>query len=155
VRKRLAVGLTSALLVLAGGIAYASIPDSVGVIHGCRQNSNGLLHAIDSEAGQQCAGNETALNWNQSGLRGYEVVIQDEVIPSYSGSIVVTVTCPAGKRALGGSVAHVNGQTFDWPNGSFLQTISERLTDTSYAALLSGSTSASTAHKVVTCAYPN
>jgi hypothetical protein len=58
-----------ALLALVGaGIAYAAIPDSGGVIHGCYSTKNGALRVIDSAA--KCANGEVALNWNQQGPRG-------------------------------------------------------------------------------------
>jgi hypothetical protein len=60
--------LVAAVLVL-GGIAYAAIPDSGGVIHGCYGTSNGQLRVIDDRA-QTCKNGETALSWNQQGPNG-------------------------------------------------------------------------------------
>src|SRR5262249_37838350 len=54
---------------LAGGVAYASIPDSHGVVHGC-YDKKGNLRVSDTG----CAGNETPLNWNQSGPSGAQGV---------------------------------------------------------------------------------
>jgi hypothetical protein len=57
----------------AGGIAWAAIPDSNGVIHGCYQASSGTLRVIGTNptvGGGKCAGNEIALNWNQTGPKG-------------------------------------------------------------------------------------
>src|SRR6266571_4735218 len=62
----------------AGGIAYASIPDSKGVIHGCYYLGstayggprNGTLRVIDPSSGATCAGDERSLNWNQKGATG-------------------------------------------------------------------------------------
>ena len=49
---------------LAGGVAYASIPDSGGVIHGCYLNAIGTLRVIDSP-NQSCnARLETQIQWN-------------------------------------------------------------------------------------------
>jgi len=56
-------------LALAGGIAYATIPDNQGVIHGCRNNGSGILRVIDS-ANASCTAAETPLNWNQTGPQG-------------------------------------------------------------------------------------
>jgi hypothetical protein len=53
----------------AGGVAYSSIPDPQGVIHGCYSNTDGTLRVIDS-AGDVCRGVETALDWNQQGQPG-------------------------------------------------------------------------------------
>ena len=53
-----------ALALAAGGVAYAAIPDSSGVIHGC-YNTKGALRVIDTEASppQTCGSRETALDW--------------------------------------------------------------------------------------------
>jgi hypothetical protein len=37
----------------AAGIAYASIPDANGVIHGCYSKDNGSLRAIDPSSPQK------------------------------------------------------------------------------------------------------
>jgi hypothetical protein len=52
-----------ALLVLAGGIAYAKIPDSGGVIHRCYSQSLGTWRPIDTEANppQKCKSGGTQL----------------------------------------------------------------------------------------------
>jgi hypothetical protein len=69
VRTRLWVLLAFVLvLATAGGIAYATIPDSDGVIHGCYARNNGALRVIDT--GQACTTKETGLNWNQTGPAG-------------------------------------------------------------------------------------
>lgn len=61
-----------AALALAGGIAYAAIPDSGGVIHGCYRTDNddqkGQLRVVDDPA--SCKTNETQLAWNQQGPAG-------------------------------------------------------------------------------------
>src|SRR5438067_256507 len=62
-RRRLA--LVAVLALVGAGIAYAAIPDSSGVIHGCYSTKNGALRVIDSSA--KCANGEVALNWNQQG----------------------------------------------------------------------------------------
>src|SRR5262252_8472306 len=67
-RVRIGVGLLVAC-VAAAGIAFATIPDSVGVIHGCFNKSGGNLRVIDSSV-TSCGSNEIAVNWNQSGPMG-------------------------------------------------------------------------------------
>src|SRR6266545_7667948 len=61
-----------ALLVMLGtaAIGWASIPDSAGVIHGCRHRQTGALRVINSDAGQRCSRQERALSWNQTGPSG-------------------------------------------------------------------------------------
>ena len=54
-------------MAIAGGVAYATIPDSGGVIHGCYNNA-GHLRVIQS--GQSCRKHEETLNWNQKGKPG-------------------------------------------------------------------------------------
>ena len=75
--RRALVGLIGALATLAGaGIAYATIPDSGGVIHGCYTKASnstqpiGSLRVVDTGLGQSCGLNEVALNWNQQGPKG-------------------------------------------------------------------------------------
>jgi hypothetical protein len=59
------------LAATAGGIAYASIPDSGGAIHGCYASKDGALRVIDPGAGETCdTRRETALDWNQTGPQG-------------------------------------------------------------------------------------
>jgi hypothetical protein len=69
--KQLLVTLVIAGLALGAGIAYASIPDSGGVIHGCYANKDGSLRVIDTGSGGACdSKKETLLNWNQKGPTG-------------------------------------------------------------------------------------
>jgi Collagen triple helix repeat (20 copies) len=56
-------------LVLAGGLAYAAIPDGNGTIHACMLNSQGQLRIIDP-AHDACRTNETAIAWSQTGPHG-------------------------------------------------------------------------------------
>lgn len=59
----------AAVLVLgAGGIAWATIPDSQGAIHSCYSTSTGALRIIDPSAGQACHSGEAALAWNSRGM---------------------------------------------------------------------------------------
>jgi hypothetical protein len=69
--KRFIVPAAIAMAVLGGGgVAFASIPDSGGVIHGCYSAKDGTLRVIDTDAGQTCAKGENSLNWNQQGPQG-------------------------------------------------------------------------------------
>ena len=58
------------MLAAATGVAYAAIPDAGGVIHGCYSKSKGALRIVDSEQGEACSANETALDWNHTGPPG-------------------------------------------------------------------------------------
>jgi hypothetical protein len=67
-------GLFAAIVgvgVAVGGIAYASIPDGSGVIHGCYLTARGTLRVIDT-ATQNCASGETPLSWKQTGSQGQQ-----------------------------------------------------------------------------------
>jgi hypothetical protein len=64
----------AALLIVAGGVAYASIPGQGGVIKACYNKpgvlglGQGELRVIDSAA--SCRSTETELSWNQQGQKG-------------------------------------------------------------------------------------
>jgi len=60
----------AALVVALGGVAYATIPDSGGVIHGCYLKANGSLRVIDPSAGEKCTKREAAIQWSQTGPKG-------------------------------------------------------------------------------------
>jgi hypothetical protein len=53
-----------------GGIAWAAIPDSAGVIHGCYANKGGALRVIDTATTTSCKSTEQSLTWNQQGIQG-------------------------------------------------------------------------------------
>jgi hypothetical protein len=112
-KKALIIGIVAAFVVTVGAIAYASIPGPDGVIHGCYKTTNpaqGSLIAIDSAA--TCPSGFAALNWNQTGPQGpagapgisnYEVVNNHIITDFHPGaSYLVSATCPAGKKVLGG-----------------------------------------------------
>jgi hypothetical protein len=66
--SKYAIGLLLASIIggASTAVVLAAIPDSSGLIHSC--TTNGFLprtHIIDS-ATQNCNGNETAVNWQQS-----------------------------------------------------------------------------------------
>ncbi len=58
-----------ALLVAAGGVAFASIPNSSGVVHACYQKKGGGLRVI---GGGKCRKSEKSLAWNQQGSQGVQ-----------------------------------------------------------------------------------
>jgi hypothetical protein len=55
--------------VLAGGIAWAAIPNAGGVINGCYQKNEGLLRVIDP-ATTACLPSEVPISWNAQGSVG-------------------------------------------------------------------------------------
>jgi hypothetical protein len=70
-RHGLALGVL-AIFAVAGGVAYASIPDASGVIHGCYRTSTddqkGQLRVVEDPG--NCRNNETAIQWNEQGDQG-------------------------------------------------------------------------------------
>jgi hypothetical protein len=76
--------ISSILLVLAGTIALASIPDSAGVIHGCYATRNGALRVIDA-ATRTCNRGEIAILWNQVGPQGLQGIQGIQGIPGTNG----------------------------------------------------------------------
>ena len=104
------------LLATAGGIAYATIPGSDGVIRGCYTNRGGVLSVIDPSAGQHCSAHQTPISWNRQGAEGatgpqgptgaqgppgtstYTAFI-GTMVP---GTSVARAFCPAGTQVTGG-----------------------------------------------------
>jgi len=64
------MSLATLALTLGGGVAFATIPGSGGMISGCYERNSGLLRVIDAGAGATCRSSETPLDWNQQGPRG-------------------------------------------------------------------------------------
>jgi hypothetical protein len=57
---------------LVGGVAYAAIPATGGVIQGCYNTASGQLRVLHSSASKKgaCTKAETAIHWNETGLKG-------------------------------------------------------------------------------------
>jgi hypothetical protein len=117
--------------VLAGGVAWATIPGGDGVIHSCYAKSGGAVRVIDSSV-TNCAKNETSLNWNVQGVKGdpgtngtngtngkdgingtngtdgkdgvsgWERVVSDGVDVAAGAVGTREAVCPSGKKAVGG-----------------------------------------------------
>ena len=72
-RPVLAAGAFAMGLALAGGIAWAAIPNSTtGQITACYPTSGtakGQLRVIDAQAGATCKAGEVALSWQKNGVR--------------------------------------------------------------------------------------
>jgi hypothetical protein len=116
------------LLLTAGGVAYATIPDAGGVIHGCYKNSNGALRVIDTDTGAHCSGAESALDWNQSGpgpaASTFTTTVSagDVTLATLDNGITVTGICSAGSGnvqleisvpAGSGNTLQLSGTTFN------------------------------------------
>jgi hypothetical protein len=89
-KKRYIAIAVIAVVVGGSAIAYAAIPDSKGIIHGCRNNGSGVLRVIDT--GQKCLASETPLDWVQSA--GFEVYRSF----GFSPSVEITAVGPASAQ---------------------------------------------------------
>lgn len=75
-RRRRFVVLTLAGVGLAvgGAVAYASVPDGGGTIHGCYSKYTGMVRVVDPAAtatlAQGCISTELPIAWNQTGPQG-------------------------------------------------------------------------------------
>lgn len=68
-KRAIVASAAAAALLVAAGVAYATIPDSNGVIHGCYARSGGSLRVIDASV-TNCKSTETSLDWNVQGPQG-------------------------------------------------------------------------------------
>ncbi len=55
-----AAAVAVAVAITGGALAYASIPDANGVIHGCYTVKGGALRVIDTAKGQKCPTGQSA-----------------------------------------------------------------------------------------------
>jgi hypothetical protein len=67
---RVTIAAVGACALLGSAVAWASIPDSAGVIHGCRKTSDGSVRVIDTAVTQNCPNGFVSMNWNQTGPQG-------------------------------------------------------------------------------------
>lgn len=101
--RKTTVAAAAAIALVGGGVAYASIPDGSGVIHGCIK-SNSMLKVIDS-ASETCASGETPLTWSQTGPVG---------ATGPTGPAGATgATGPAGAAGVAGAPGLGNGAAYD------------------------------------------
>jgi hypothetical protein len=140
-RGRLAV-LVVAGIAVAGGVAYATIPDSGNVYTACMLNKIGTIRLIDPSLGNSsamghCSALETKITWQQQGQKGDPGL---PGVPGRNGTDGVSPTvaqlasgdsrCAAGGAAITdarGSTAFVcsgqNGKdfagSFTSPNGQY------------------------------------
>jgi hypothetical protein len=90
---------------LVGGVAWASIPDGKGVIHGCYANTlPHTLRVIDTAVTASCPSGTTALNWNAKGPPGpsnaYAAHHDGGVVLSTSGGTLLTLALAPGSYVV-------------------------------------------------------
>jgi hypothetical protein len=83
-------------LIAAGGVAWATIPDSTsGVVTACAASGGGTLRAIDAQSGQTCAAGEVTLQLGRGlvprGFWSSSATYQPGDVVSYKGSSYVAI----------------------------------------------------------------
>jgi hypothetical protein len=68
-RRNVLIVIVAAGLAVAGGVAYATIPDGAGAIHACYSKSGGAIRVIDDSV-TNCKASETSLDWSVTGPAG-------------------------------------------------------------------------------------
>ena len=106
-RLGLAVLVAVAAAVVIGGVSYASIPDSNGLIHGCYKtaaSSTGThkLTVINSATTSACPSGFASLNWNADGANGYSAQASDTHLGD-TLTTVATLALPAGSYLIDAS----------------------------------------------------
>jgi hypothetical protein len=94
--------IVAGLTLIAAGIAYASIPDTSGVISACYKKSSpnqGTLRVIDPTVGQTCSSAESPLSWNQRGPSD-AYITSDSGPPITYQTPIISRTLPAGNYTL-------------------------------------------------------
>jgi hypothetical protein len=133
--KTFVIGLAlGAALVAFVGLAQASIPDPLGIVHTCVNRNSGELKVIDS-ATSSCKANEQALDLNQKGPKGDKGDKGDPgtfngTFTSQNGQFSLSVTnagiiltSPTGNITMGPSSITVNSNTTVDINGSVSATL--------------------------------
>jgi hypothetical protein len=85
--------------VLAGGVAWATIPGSDSTIHGCYKQTSGDLRVVD-KAGD-CKNNEIAISWSDHGTAGATGPVGPSGPPGAQGA--TGATGPAGANGTNGT----------------------------------------------------
>ncbi len=108
-----------AILAVAGGIAYATIPDSGKVFTGCMRKTLGTVRLIDPSLGSSnpmghCTSYETLVHWNQQGQAGPQGVPGPQGAPGLDGKN--GAVGPQGIPGIKGTDGQ-DGSGFTWRGG--------------------------------------
>ena len=106
--RLLAAVLGGVVVAAAGSIAWAAIPDSGGVIHGCYKTSNGDLRVIDPGAGDSCRAREVALDWGQFGPTAEVLRTAMGAQVELGGTSSAVALCHGDERVISGGVAVIS-----------------------------------------------
>jgi hypothetical protein len=144
-RRVAVVALGTVAVAAAATTAVAAIPGGDGQVHACVAKANrtsytgllgplatldrvGTMRAIDADAGQSCASDETPLAFDVKGQKGdtgasgpagatgpqgpagpslvsgYQIVENSQNVDTGDAAVVIA-SCPAGKKVLGGAAS--------------------------------------------------
>jgi hypothetical protein len=78
-----------ALVVAVGGVAFATIPDSAGTIHGCVHKNTGALRVVESGS---CRSNERPVSWSSEGSGGIVTRIEGGATFDQDGTKQIPLT---------------------------------------------------------------
>ena len=117
--------LTAGVLVVVGGVAYAAIPDSNGLINACYDNTTGAVRLVDAQPGNCAKTGETGISWNQTGPPGPPGARGEAGSPGAPGAPGVSTAYVASGRGTLESRPrnHPFNRTlvrFDLPPGSYV-----------------------------------
>src|SRR5438046_1139999 len=128
-RRGLVALTVVAVGLAAGGIAYASVPDSNGVIHGCynragAKSTGGTSLTIIDSSYSSCARGQQQITWNQKGPKGATGAQGPTGPAGTNGSRGPTgPKGPTGASAANNSYASSNSHVVDIDGGDGKQQI--------------------------------
>jgi hypothetical protein len=118
-RKRLLTAAVGTLVatVIAGGVAYATIPGPDKVYSACMLKSLGTIRLIDKSLPatnpmSHCTDKETEVSWNQQGQQGIQGIpgpAGKEGAPGKDGTSVTNLAEPAGTNCPNGGASFTVG----------------------------------------------
>lgn len=94
----LAVAFAATIGGISTGAVMAAIPSGDAQITGCYRNTAGdfdpagSVRVIDAEDSETCTVDETALNWDQPGWKGYGYIQQDGTLDTARSRNITSVT---------------------------------------------------------------
>jgi hypothetical protein len=94
------------------GVSYAANITTSTVIHGCVKNNGGSIRIVATAASCDRK-SESPLDWNSAGpagspgISGYEIVVKEQAESALGFFGSVSVSCPTGKKVLGGGALAV------------------------------------------------
>jgi hypothetical protein len=115
-RALLAAVALSATLAVAGGIAWAAIPDSSGAVNACYATVGGALRAVDGAG--DCTADETAVALGGP-TRGHAFANPTMVTLGSTSVVVGSLKLGPGKYLVHGKV-NVANLNFSTPRGTFV-----------------------------------